>query len=135
MGSRAIHGITEDTQAASFSYTTEFSYIIMYTLAGAEDLSFLEENLFFYFRAARPNDIRAQWYPAAYLLSVLSLNGRTQSNAQTKHMLTTILEKNHFHSRKTDNKVTEYWVVEYSSEERAENSIRPQLPVQQGLEL
>ncbi|WP_288360106.1 VapE domain-containing protein [uncultured Bacteroides sp.] len=95
----------------------------------------IEENLFFYFRAARPNDILAQWYPASYLLSVLSLNGRTQSNAQTKQMLTTVLENNHFHSRKTSNKVTEYWVVEYSPEERKENSIRPQLPVQKGLEL
>ena len=38
----------------------------------------IEENLFFYFRAARQNDIQAQWYPASYLLSVLSMNGRTQ---------------------------------------------------------
>lgn len=95
----------------------------------------LEENLFFYFRAARPNDIHAQWFPAAYLMSVLSLNGRTQSNAQMKQMLVTVLENNHFHSRKTDNKVTEYCVVEYTPQERTENSIRPQLPVQKGLEL
>lgn len=95
----------------------------------------LEENLFFYFRAARPNDIQAQWYPAAYLLSVLSMNGRTQANAQMKQTLVTVLENNRFHSRKTSNNVTEYWVVEYSAEERKENSIRPQLPVQTGLEL
>lgn len=95
----------------------------------------IEENLFFYFRAARPNDIQAQWYPAAYLLSILSMNGRTQSNSQTKKMLVTILENNHFHSRKTSNNVTEYWVVEYTPQERTENSIRPQLPVQKGLEL
>ena len=95
----------------------------------------LEENLFFYFRAARPNDIQAQWYPASYLLSVLSMNGRTQANAQMKQMLVTVLENNHFHSRKTSNNITEYWVVEYSAEERKENSIRPQLPVQTGLEL
>lgn len=44
----------------------------------------IEENLFFYFRAARQNDIQAQWYPASYLLSVLSMNGRTQANTQTK---------------------------------------------------
>lgn len=93
----------------------------------------IEENLFFYFRAARPNDIQAQWFPASYLLSVLSLNGRTQSNAQMKRMLVTVLENNHFHSRKNDNKVTEYCVVEYTPQERTENSIRPQLPVQTGL--
>ena len=95
----------------------------------------LEENLFFYFRAARPNDIQAKWYPASQLLSVLSMNGRTQANAQMKQMLVTVLENNHFHSRKTSNNITEYWVVEYSAEERKENSIRPQLPVQTGLEL
>lgn len=94
----------------------------------------IEENLFFYFRAARPNDIQPQWFPASYLLSVLSLNGRTQSNAQMKRMLVTVLENNHFHSRKNDNKVTEYCVVEYTPQERTENSIRPQLPVQTGLE-
>lgn len=50
-------------------------------------------------------------------------------------MLVTVLESNHFQSRKTSNNITEYWVVEYSAEERKENSIRPQLPVQTGLEL
>lgn len=95
----------------------------------------IEENLFFYFRAAKPNTLNAKWYPAAYLLSVLSLNGRTQSNAQTKQMLVTVLESNHFHTRKTFNNVTEYCVVEYTPLERTENSIRPQLPVQKGLEL
>ncbi len=60
----------------------------------------VEENLFFYFRAARQNDIQAQWYPASYLLSVLSMNGRTQANTQTKQMLVTVLESNHFHSRR-----------------------------------
>ena len=95
----------------------------------------VEENLFFYFRAASPNDIQAKWYPASQLLSILSMNGRTQANAQMKQMLVTVLENNHFHSRKTSNNITEYWVVEYSAEERKENSIRPQLPVQTGLEL
>lgn len=95
----------------------------------------VEENLFFYFRPARPNDIQAKWYPASQLLSILSMNGRTQANAQMKQMLVTVLENNHFHSRKTSNNITEYWVVEYSAEERKENSIRPQLPVQTGLEL
>ncbi|WP_304964528.1 hypothetical protein [Bacteroides acidifaciens] len=50
-----------------------------------------------------------------------------------KRMLVTVLENNHFHSRKNDNKVTEYCVVEYTPQERTENSIRPQLPVQTGL--
>lgn len=95
----------------------------------------IEENLFFYFRAAKPNTLNAKWYPAAYLLSVLSLNGRTQSNAQTKQMLVTVLESNHFQTRKTFNNVTEYCVVEYTPLERTENSTRPQLPIQKGLEL
>lgn len=72
---------------------------------------------------------------SSQLLSILSMNGRTQANAQMKQMLVTVLENNHFHSRKTSNNITEYWVVEYSAEERKENSIRPQLPVQTGLEL
>lgn len=95
----------------------------------------VEENLFFYFRAAKPGDIQAQWYPAAYLLSVLSLNGRTQSNAQLKQMLVNVLESNRFRSRKTSDGVTEYWVVEYTPAERKENSIRPQLGQQKHLEL
>ena len=37
----------------------------------------VEENLFFYFRAARPNDIQAKWYPASQLLSILSMNRHT----------------------------------------------------------
>lgn len=95
----------------------------------------VEENLFFYFRAAKPADIQAKWYPAAYLLSVLSLNGRTQSNAQMKQMLVNVLESNGFRSRKTADGVTEYWVVEYTPEERKENAIRPQLAEQKNLEL
>ncbi|TGY27264.1 virulence protein E [Bacteroides caecimuris] len=94
----------------------------------------LEENLFFYFRPARKNDIQAKWYPASQLLAILSMNGRTQANAQMKQMLVTVLENNHFESRKNANNITEYCVVEYSAEERKENSIRPQLPVQKGLE-
>lgn len=95
----------------------------------------VEENLFFYFRAAKGGEIGAKWYPASYLLSILSLNGRTQSNSQTLQILVTTLERNGFHSRKTANNITEYWVVEYSPEERTENSTRPQLPVQERLEL
>lgn len=94
----------------------------------------LEENLFFYFRPAGKNDRQAKWYPASQLLAILSMNGRTQANAQMKQMLVTVLENNHFESRKNANNITEYWVVEYSAEERTENSKRSQLPVQKGLE-
>lgn len=90
----------------------------------------IEENLFFYFRAARANDIQAQWYPAAYLLSILSLNGRTLSNAHTKQTLVKVLESNNFRTRRTANGVTEYWVVTYTQEERTANAVLPQLPVQ-----
>lgn len=95
----------------------------------------VEENLFFYFRAAKGKDINAKWYSASSLLSTISLNGRIQSNRQTQQMLVTVLNGNKFRTRQTKDGVTEYWVVEYSQEERAENSIRPQLPVQKGLEL
>lgn len=90
----------------------------------------IEENLFFYFRAARANDLQAQWYPAAYLLSILSLNGRTLSNAHTKQTLVKVLESNNFRTRRTANGVTEYWVVTYTQEERTANAVLPQLPVQ-----
>lgn len=57
----------------------------------------VEENLFFYFRAAKGGEINAQWYPASYILSILSVNGRTQSNQQAQKILVTVLEKNNFH--------------------------------------
>lgn len=95
----------------------------------------VEENLFFYFRAAKGTDINAKWYSASSLLSTISLNGRIQSNRQTQQMLVAVLNGNKFRTRQTKDGVTEYWVVEYSQEERTENSIRPQLPVQKGLEL
>ena len=90
----------------------------------------IEENLFFYFRAARANDVNAQWYPAAYLLSILSLNGRTLSNAHTKQTLVKVLENHNFRTRRTVNGVTEYWVVMYTLEERMANAVLPQHPVQ-----
>ena len=90
----------------------------------------IEENLFFYFRAARANDGHAQWYPAAYLLSILSLNGRTLSNAHTKQTLVKVLENHNFRTRRTANGVTEYWVVTYTQEERTANAVLPQHPVQ-----
>ncbi|WP_294629771.1 VapE domain-containing protein [uncultured Bacteroides sp.] len=95
----------------------------------------VEENFFFYFRAARPGDLNAKWYPASHLLSVVSLNGRTQSNLQAKQTLTAVLESHHFRSRKTENGITEYWVVEYTPEERNANSTLPQTPAQGTLEM
>ena len=71
----------------------------------------VEENLFFYFRAAKGGEINAQWYPASYILSILSVNGRTQSNQQAQKILVTVLEKNNFHKRVTSDGVTEYMVV------------------------
>ena len=95
----------------------------------------VEENLFFYFRAAKGGEINAQWYPASYILSILSVNGRTQSNQQAQKILVTVLEKNNFHKRVTSDGVTEYMVVEYSREERKANSTLPQLPKQGKFEL
>ena len=95
----------------------------------------VEESLFFYFRPAKGGDLKAQWYPATYLLSILSLNGRIQSNSQAKQTLTAVLEKHHFLSRKTLNGITEYCVVEYTQDERKQNATLPLPPVQNKLEL
>ena len=95
----------------------------------------VEENLFFYFRAAKGGEIQAKWYPASYLLSILSLNGRTQSNPQTQKTLVTVLEKNHFINRTANYGVTEYKVVEYTPEEREANSTLPQIPKQGNFDL
>ncbi|MEL6042978.1 VapE domain-containing protein [Bacteroides faecis] len=95
----------------------------------------VEENLFFYFRAAKGGEIQAKWYPASYLLSILSLNGRTQSNPQTQKTLVTVLEKNHFINRNSNYGVTEYKVVEYTPEEREANSTLPQIPKQGNFDL
>lgn len=91
----------------------------------------VEENLFFYFHAAKGGEINAQWYPASHILSMLSMNGRTQSNQQAQKILVTVLEKNDFHKRVTPNGVTEYQVVEYSPEERNAHAVLPQHPKQQ----
>lgn len=93
----------------------------------------IEENLFFYFRPATASDLHAQWLPASQLLSVLSLNGRTQANIQQQQILTVVLDMNGFKKRVTPKGVTEYWVVEYSLEERKANSILPQMPRQEEL--
>ena len=79
--------------------------------------------------------IRDRWYPASYLLSILSLNGRTQSNPQTQKTLVTVLEKNHFINRNGNYGVTEYKVVEYTPEEREANSTLPQIPKQGNFDL
>lgn len=90
----------------------------------------IEENLFFYFRAAKGSDVQARWLPAAYLLSVLCMNGRMQSNKQVQQVLVTVLEKNGFRQRVTRDGVTEYWVTEYSAEERTANAVRPDMAKQ-----
>lgn len=90
----------------------------------------IEENLFFYFRAAKGSDVQARWLPAAYLLSVLCMNGRMQSNKQVQQVLVTVLEKNAFRQRVTKDGVTEYWVTEYSAEERTANAVRPYMAKQ-----
>lgn len=95
----------------------------------------IEENLFYYFRPAKGNDLHAKWLPASQLLSILSLNARTQVSNQQQQILTTVLETNGFIKRVTPKNVTEYLVVEYTFEERHANSILPQLPVQKGLEI
>lgn len=62
----------------------------------------VEEN-FFHFHAAQSGNTNTKWYPAFYLLSVLSLNDRVQANLPNKQTLTAVLENQRFQSRKTEN--------------------------------
>lgn len=84
----------------------------------------VEENLYVYFRAARPTDYVTRWRPAAGILSVLCVYGRTQANRQTLQTVVQVLERDGFPKRVTEVGVTEYNVVEYSMEEVSENSKR-----------
>ncbi|MBB4042411.1 VapE domain-containing protein [Bacteroides reticulotermitis] len=84
----------------------------------------VEENLFFYYRAATACDFTAKWLPAATLLATISLNGRVQSNRQALQTLVYVLENNSFRKRVNANGVTEYAVMEYTVEERADNATR-----------
>lgn len=86
----------------------------------------VEENLFFYYRAATPKDYTFKWLPAAAILSTLSVYGRTQSNRQILQTLVTVLDVNGFRKRTTANGITEYAVVEYRPQEREENALRAQ---------
>ena len=95
----------------------------------------VEENLYFYYRAATARDTKMKWLPAAYLLAALSLNGRFQSNRQTLQILVTVLDGGGFRKRFTKEGVTEYAVVEYSHEEREANAVLPQQPQESVLDL
>lgn len=94
----------------------------------------VEENLFYYYRAAKKKDTQMKWLPAAHMLSFLSLYGRVQSNKQTLQTLVTVLDGNGFRKRTSKDGVTEYAVVEYSLEEREKNAMLPQLPQERELE-
>lgn len=86
----------------------------------------VEENLFFYYRAATTRDYVFKWLPAATILATLSVYGRTQSNRQILQTLVTVLDTNGFRKRITSNGITEYAIVEYRPEEREENALRAQ---------
>lgn len=88
----------------------------------------VEENLFFYYRAAKPQEGKMKWLPAARMLSMLSMNGRLQSNRQTLQTLVSVLDMSGFRSRVTKDGVTEYAVVEYTLEEREKNALLSQMP-------
>lgn len=95
----------------------------------------VEENLFYYFRAARKRDATiAKWFSASSILTQLSIQGRIQSNRQTLQILSAVLKENGFIRRITKDGITEYWVVEYTVEERNSNAVRPQLPEQKKLD-
>lgn len=81
----------------------------------------LEENLYVYYRPARPADLEVKWKPAATLLTALSIYGRTQANALTQQVLVQILERDGFTKRLNEHDITEYAVVEISPQEVNEN--------------
>ena len=94
----------------------------------------VEENLFHYYRAARPGELNARWYPASHMLATLSLNGRTQSTRFTQQTLVTVLDSHQFLKRRTEEGMYEYCVAEYTLEERNARSLRSIEPVQREIE-
>lgn len=82
----------------------------------------VEESLFHYYRAATPKDYTTQWLPASAILANLSIYGRMQSNRPTLQTLVTVLDGNGFRKRNTSNGVTEYAIIEYTSDERKQNA-------------
>lgn len=94
----------------------------------------IEENLFYYFRPAHPTEGEQKWWPASLLMSHISLNGRIQSNTQTLQTLVTVLDRNNFRRRITNNGITEYAVIEYTLDERKMNSLQPVIERQKRLD-
>ena len=84
----------------------------------------LEENLYIYFRPAKPGDYLVKWKPAAAILSYLSGMGRTQANAQSQQLLIQLLERDGFMKRVNPNGITEYGVLVLTLEEVENNAKR-----------
>ena len=82
----------------------------------------VEENLYIYFRPTTDTDTHMIWKPAAGLLSVISVYGRTQANKSSLLILTQILERDGFKRRINEHGVTEYAVVAFTEHEVEENS-------------
>ena len=84
----------------------------------------LEENLYIYFRPAKPGDYLVKWKPAAAILSYLSGMGRTQANAQSQQLLIQLLERDGFMKRVNPNGITEYGILALTLEEVENNAKR-----------
>lgn len=89
----------------------------------------LEENLYVYFRPAKPADYIMKWKPAAAILAHLSMQGRTLANTQSQQLLVQILERDHFMNRVNSHGITEYAVIVLQSQdiENNEKRITPQV--------
>lgn len=81
----------------------------------------VEENLYVYFRRATRKDIEVKWKPAAAILSLLSVHGRTIANAQSQQILVHVLERDNFRKRRNKQGITEYGVIVLSLEEIDQN--------------
>lgn len=95
----------------------------------------VEENLYYYYRPARPAEGGGKWLPAAQLLATISLNGRVLSNKQTQQTLVTVLNAGGFRHRTTNNGITEYAVMEYTQEQRNENAVQPVVEKQEKMNI
>ena len=95
----------------------------------------VEENLYYYYRPARPAEGGGKWLPAAQLLATISLNGRVFSNKQTQQTLVTVLNAGGFRHRTTNNGITEYAVMEYTQEQRNENAVQPVVEKQEKMNI
>lgn len=84
----------------------------------------VEENLFYYYRKAREGEVSQKWLPASQMLSTICVYGRIQATHRNMQTLVTVLQQHRFLKRVTPEGITEYAIVEYSSDERSANAVK-----------